>query len=136
MKNNKILGAVLWALGLALSLLFLFFVPKEQTGAVRAIIICTVVVYLLHLVLWVLLQNGRLDFHNLPALILSVLFLLVQMVWAVVVAFAAETISTKTAVSVNIVLIIIQAFVIVLALISRNHIESVSKRQKNNHVEL
>lgn len=136
MKDNKILGAVLWALGLALSLLFLFFVPKEQTGAVRAIIICTVVVYLLHLALWMLLQNGKLDFHSLPALTLSVLFLLVQMVRAVVVVFAAAAISTKTAFLVNIVLIIIQAFVIVLALISRNNIESVSKRQKNNHVEL
>lgn len=136
MKENKILGVTVWTLGLALSMLLLIFIPKERTGTVWAVIICTVVVYLLHLVLWGLLQKKKLDFHNLPALTLSVFFLLVQTVWVVVVACAATTISSKTGVLVNVLLIIVQALVIVLALISRNHIESVSNRQKDHHVEL
>ena len=135
-NNNKILGMIIWILGLSLGLLFLFFVPKEQTGTVKAIIICTVVIYLLHLALWTLLQRKKLDFHNLSALTLSVFFLLVQTVWAVVVAFAVTTISTKTSALVNVFLIIVQALIIVLALISKNHIENVSNRQKDHHVEL
>lgn len=86
--------------------------------------------------LWRLLQKEKLDFHNLPALTLSVFFLLVQTVWAVVVACAATIISAKTGILVNALLIIIQALVIVLALISKKHIESVSNRQKDHHVEL
>ena len=62
MNNNKILGMIIWILGLSLGLLFLFFVPKEQTGTVKAIIICTVVIYLLHLALWTLLQRKNLIF--------------------------------------------------------------------------
>lgn len=136
MKENKILGIVAWALGLVLSMLLLIFISKERTGTVWAVIICTVMVYLLHLVLWGLLQKKKLDFHNLPVLILSVFFLLVQTVWAVVVAFAVTTISTKTSALVNVFLIIVQALIIVLALISKNHIENVSNRQKDHHVEL
>lgn len=52
MKENKILGIVAWALGLVLSMLLLIFISKERTGTVWAVIICTVVVYLLHLVLF------------------------------------------------------------------------------------
>lgn len=136
MKENKILGVTVWALGLVLSILLLIFIPKERTGTVWAVIVCTVVVYLLHLMLWRLLQKEKLDFHNLPALTLSVFFLLVQTVWAVVVACAATIISAKTGILVNALLIIIQALVIVLALISKKHIESVSNRQKDHHVEL
>jgi dolichyl-phosphate-mannose--protein O-mannosyl transferase len=135
-NNNKILGATVWILGLSLGLLFLFFVPKEQTGTVKAIIICTVVVYLLHLALWTLLQRKKLNFHNLPALTLSVFFLLVQTVWAVVVAFMATTISTKTGLFINVLLVIIQVLGIMLALISKNHIKGMSNRQKDHHVEL
>jgi len=135
-KSNKISGFTVWALGLALGLIFLFLIPQEQTETVWVIIICTVVVYLLHLILWILLQKGRLDFYNLPALTLSVIFLLVQTVWAIIVAFAATAISIRTAILVNVVILIIQTFVIVLALISKSHIESVSRRQKDRHVEL
>lgn len=136
MKENKILGFTVWALGLVLSMLFLILIPKERTGTVWAVIVCTVVVYLLHLMLWRLLQKKKLDFHNLPALTLSVFFLLVQTVWAAVVACAATTISAKMGVLLNVLLIIVQALVIVLALISKNHIESVGNRQKDHHVEL
>lgn len=136
MKGNKILGFTTWVLGLALGLIFLFFIPQERTETVWAIIICTAVVYLLHLMLWGLLQKGKLDFHNLPALTLSVIFLLVQTVWAIIVAFAATAIPIRTAILVNVVILIIQAFVIVLALISKNHIENMSSRQKDHHVEL
>jgi len=135
-NNNKILGMIIWILGLSLGLLFLFFVPKEQTGTVKAIIICTVVIYLLHLALWTLLQRKKLDFHNLSALTLSVFFLLVQTVWAVIVAFMAKTISTKAGIFINALLIIIQVLCIMLALISKNHIMGVSNRQKDHHIEL
>lgn len=136
MKNNRILGIVAWTLGLVLSMFFLIFIPKEWTGTACAVTICTVVVYLLHLILWMLLQKGKLDFHNLSALSVSVFFLLVQTVWAVVAAFASEAISTKTSVVVSVLLIIAQALIVVLALVSKNHIESVSSRQKDHHVEL
>lgn len=136
MKNNKILGLIAWALGLVFSLLLIFLVPKSPTGATYAVAVCTVLVYLFHLALWLALQKGKVEFHNLPPLILSVCSLLVQTIWAIIVAFAAEVTSIKTAILVNVLLIIIQAFGIVLAFVSKNHIESVNKRQKNHHVEL
>jgi len=135
-KNNKILGITAWALGLALSLLLLFLIPKDLNGTVWAIIVCTVLVYLLHLALWLALQKGNVDFHNMPALTLSVFSLIAQTTWAVIVAFAATAIPTKIAILINALLIIVQVFAIVLALISKNHIENVSKRQKDHHVEL
>lgn len=79
------------------------------------------VVYLLHLVFWGLLQKKALVFHNLSALTLSALFLLIQMVWTVIMAFEAATISIITAVLVNILLVIIHVLAIVLALIPNDH---------------
>lgn len=136
MKNNRILSLAAWVLGLAFSLLLIFLVPKDLTGAIYAVAGCTVLVYLLHLALWLTLQKGKVKFYNLPPLVLSVSSLLVQTIWSIIVVFAAEVISIKTAILVNVLLIIIQAFVIVLAFVSKNHIESVNKRQKNHHVEL
>lgn len=136
MKNNRIWGVVAWVLGLAISLFLLFLIPRNLTGVIYAVAVCTTLVYLLHLALWLTLQKGKLDFHNVPSLTLSIFFLLVQTVWAIFVAFAAAHISTKTTVLVNVLLIIVQAFAIVLSLISKNHVESVSKRQKDHHVEL
>jgi len=72
----------------------------------------------------------------LSALTLSVFFLLVQTVWAVIVAFMAKTISTKAGIFINALLIIIQVLCIMLALISKNHIMGVSNRQKDHHIEL
>ena len=136
MKNNKILGLVVWALGLAFSLFLILLVPNDLTGAIYAVAVCTVLVYLLHLTLWLALQKGKVEFQNLPSLTLSVFFLLVQTIWAIIVAFASAVISVKMVVLVEILLIVIQVFAIVLALISKNHIERVSKRQKNHHMEL
>lgn len=136
MKNNKILGLVAWALGLAFSLFLIFFIPNDLTGAIYAVAVCTVLVYLFHLTLWLALQKGKVEFQNLPSLTLSVFFLLVQTIWAIIVAFAVAVISVKMVVMVNILLIIIQAFAIVLALVSKNHIESVDSRQKDHHVKL
>ena len=135
MKNNKILGVVVWALGLALSLFLLFLIPKNLTGSIYAVAFCTALVYLLHLALWLVLQKGKLDFNNMPSLTLSIFFLLLQTIWTINVAFVV-TIATKTAILINVFLILSQAFVIVLALISKDHIESISNRQKNHHTKL
>lgn len=136
LKNNKTLGLTAWALGLVLNLAFLFFIPKEQTVAVTAVMIFTVVVYLLNLVLWGRLQKGKLDFYNMPALTLSVLFLVAHGVWGLIVSFAAAKISTKTAVFISILLIVLQGLGAVMALIAKNHAQSVNKRQKDHHTEL
>ena len=136
MKNNKIHGLVAWALGLAFSLFLILLVPNDLTGAIYAVAVCTTLVYLLHLTLWLALQKGKLEFPNLPSLTFSVFFLLVQTIWAIIAAFAVAVISVKMVVLVNILLIVIQVFVIVLALISKNHIENVGSRQKDHHTEL
>jgi len=135
-KNNKILGLIAWVLGLTFSLLLIFFVPKNLTESTYAVSVCTVLVYLLHLTLWLALQKGKVEFHNLPPLTLSILSLLAQSIWAIIVSFASAVISAKTAILVSVLLIIIQVFVIVLAIVSKNHIESVNKRQKDHHIEL
>ncbi len=137
MKNNKKLGLIVWILGLSFSLILIFLVSKDLTGATYAAAVCTVVVYLLHLSLWVVLQKekGKL-FYNLPSLTLSVFSLVVQTTWAIIVAFAETNISVKKVIGVNILLLIIQAIAIVLTLVSKNYIESVDKRQKNHHIEL
>lgn len=136
MKNNKILGLVAWALGLALSLFLIFLVPKDLTRTIYAVAVCTVLVYLFHLTLWMVLQKGKVEFNNLPSLTLSILSLMVQTIWAIIVAFAVAVISVKMVLLINILLIVIQAFAIVLALVSKNHIESVGSRQKDHHVKL
>ena len=120
MKNNKILGLIAWVLGLTFSLLLIFFVPKNLTESTYAVSVCTVLVYLLHLTLWLALQKGK----------------VAQSIWAIIVSFASAVISAKTAILVSVLLIIIQVFVIVLAIVSKNHIESVNKRQKDHHIEL
>lgn len=136
MKNNKILGFVAWALGLALSLFLIFLVPKDLTRTIYAVAVCTVLVYLFHLTLWMVLQKGKVEFNNLPSLTLSILSLMVQTIWAIIVAFAVAVISVKMVLLINILLIVIQAFAIVLALVSKNRIESVGSRQKDHHVKL
>lgn len=136
MRNNKVLGIVLWAAGLAIALLFLAFVSQEWNGTVWAVAVCTVLTYIGHLALWLVLQKGKLDFRNLPALTISVAFLLLQTLWAVVVSFTAWVIPVKIALLGNVLFVIAQVVTVTMALMGKNHIETVDKRQKDHHTEV
>ena len=138
MKNNKLLGIVLWFLALAAVHLIVFLVARELTAALWISYGFTIFAFVSQLALWLAAwkkpMNGKSQFLHTPVLIYSLFYLLGQTMLCLIFAFVH--ISLKTAVLVNSLVLIAFLALMVLSLIGKNHIERVDQRQKNHHIEL
>ena len=138
MKNNKLLGVMLWFLSLAAVHLIVFLAARELTAALWISYGFTMFAFVSQLVLWLAAwkkpMDGKQQFLHTPVLAYSLLYLVGQT--AVCLFFAFVHASVKTAVLVNGLVLIAFWALMVLSLIGKNHIERVDQRQKDHHVEL
>ena len=138
MKNNKLLGVVLWFLALAAVHLIVFLAARELTAALWISYGFTMFAFVSQLVLWLVVwkkpMDGRHQFLHTPVLSYSLRYLIAQTVLCLIFAFVR--VSVKTAVLVNGLVLIAFFALMVLSLIGKNHIERVDRRQKDHHIEL
>lgn len=138
MKNNKLLGVVLWFLALAAVYLIVFLAARELTAALWISYGFTMFAFASQLVLWLVAwkkpMNSKQQFLHTPVLTYSLLYLAGQTVLCLIFAFARA--SAKTAVLVNVLVLIAFWALMVLSLIGKNHIERIDRRQKDHHIEL
>lgn len=138
MGNKKITGIAIWFLGLALALFLLFIIPGDISSARIITAVFTVIAFLSQLFMWLYLFKGKVDaqgvFYQTPTITFSVVYMLIQFVLCILMAFI--TFTTKISLVVNFVVLILM-WILILALNSaKNHIQRVDYRQKNHHVEL
>lgn len=139
MKNNKLLGVVLWLLGLIVAHLTIFCLPKSYTAAVWITYGFTLFAFLSQLALWLYIWREPIEadgrFLHTPVLTLSVGYMLLQLVPCLVFTLWSAA-SPKIVVLANALLLIAMWALLVLAMIGKSHIQRVDSRQKNHHVEL
>lgn len=139
MKNNKILGILLWAIGLIVVHLVSFLIPKNYTSAVWVTYGFALFAFMSQLILWLVIWHKPLEakerFSFTPGLTLSVAYMILQLVLCIVFALWSAA-PVKIVALLNALLLIAALVLTALALIAKNHIERVDNRQKNHHVEL
>jgi len=138
MKNNKILGVCIWVIGLIVVHLIFFAISGTYTATIWITYGFTILAFLTQIILWLCIWctkvKGSEQFLYMPTLTISVTYLLLQIMLALV--FVLFTPSVKVAIIVNGLLTIIIGIVLVLASVAKNTIQQLDRRQKNHHIEL
>lgn len=138
MRNNKILGVLLWVIALLAVHLVIFVIPDAYTMAVWVTYGFTLFAFLSQLILWIWIWRKEVSaveqFLHTPTLTVSVAYLALQFVLDLL--FAVIPASVKVTILANAVLAIILGSMLVGSLITKNSIQRLDKRQKNHHVEL
>lgn len=138
MKNNKLLGVVLWVIGLLLAHLIIFIIPDKYTAAIWITYGFTLFAFISQLTLWLWIWRKELtaseQFLYMPVLTISVAYLLLQFVAGLFFVFVS--VSAKIAFLINALIVILTAAAVVVSLIAKNAIVRVDRRQKDHHKEL
>lgn len=138
MKNNKLLGTALWAIGLAVECLLLLCLAKTYTAAVWVTLGFTGFVFISQLAIWLYVWRGSLNaneqFLHMPLFTISIWYMILQA--APCLLFAFWPAPAQIAVLVNAAISVVMWVLLILSMIARNHAEKVDSRQKNHYREL
>lgn len=130
MKNNKLLGIVLWAVFFVAAHLILFLIPNVYSVAIWVCYAFTLWAFGSQLILWLALWKGKPNasqrFLNLPALFISIVYLLAQLITDIV--FACFTAATKASIFVNALVCIVMTVLLLAALIAKNAISHLDEK--------
>jgi len=140
MNKNRVIGIVIWILGLILSMVFMFGLEQGMTPTFWVtfgfIIVAFVSTLIFQLLVWK--SNDTIDnqFIHTPALLVSVGYIIMQIPLSIVFSVGSSFIPVKVTILLNAIILII-AWIIILGSVEGNdHIRKVNGRQKNHHTEL
>lgn len=138
--SKKIIGAIIWFLGFALSVFLLMIIPDSYSSSIWVTLVFDIIAFISQLILWLTLFKGKVDaqgtFYRTPAMTLSMIYIAVQFVICVIMGFAGKTISFKASLIVNFVVCIFIWILILMLGLARDHAQRIDSRQKNHYTEL
>lgn len=138
MKQNKVLGILLWLVGIVLAHLIVFLLPQEMEKAEWITYGFTLIAFFSQLILWFAAWREKpspeQQFLQTPLLFYSVCYIAGQIILCVI--FALVSTSGKIAVIVNAIFLASMCLLFVFSLIGRNHVDRIDQRQKNHHTKL
>lgn len=136
-NKNKKMGLAVWALGLVLANALLFCLSRELTMTVWITFGFVWLAFLsaiaLQLLVWK--RNADLDEQilHIPALIISYIYMIVQIPICVIFALGAVVIPWKVTLLVQIILLVLAWFAAIGSLAGNDHIKRVNGRGKDHH---
>ncbi len=141
MEKSRIIRTVVWFLFFSFSIFLLLVIPENfNASQIWITLIFDTIAFVSQLILWNIINNKLVDankgFFNTPTLCISLAYLIVQTILCVVVAYIHSNISSKVALIINFAIMIFFWIVLLLTIMSRDHVEQIEKRQKNHHTEL
>ena len=139
LSKNRIIGVALWAFVFALCIALLLIIPGHYTGSIYVTLIFDCIAFLTLLILWVkFLWKGNASsvFYNTPAMIISVVYAVIQFVISIVTGLKADVISTKTALIINLVVMAISLILIISMISVKDYSRRIDSRQKDHHTVL
>lgn len=140
MSKNKKIGIVVWALGLVLSLVILFCIENGQTPTfwITLAFVCVAFISALAFQLMEWNKKNAIDeqFLKLPAITVSLIYIIVQIPICIIFALGSGAIPSKVAILVNAVVLVIAWIVALSGLAGNDHIQKINRRQKEHHKEL
>lgn len=138
--SKKMIGAIIWFLGLALSVFLLMVIPDSYSSSIWVTLVFDIIAFVSQLILWLTLFKEKVDaqgiFYRTPAMTLSMIYLAVQFVICIIMGFVGNSISFKVSLIVNFVVCILMWIFILMLGLARCHAQRVDSRQKDYHVEL
>lgn len=140
MNKNKILGISIWFLGLVLSMVLMFCLEQGMTPTFWItfcfIIVAFVSALFFQMMVWK--SNISLDsnFIHIPAMIVSSVYVIVQIPIGIIFSLRSSSISVKIAILINATILIIAWIINLMSIVGNEHISKVNDRQRNHHIEL
>ena len=140
MVRSKALRLAAWLLCFALSIFLLFVIPKSYTPSIWVALIFDVIAFVSQLILWIIILDQASDskgvFNRYPIMAVSTSYLIAELIVCIVTSVLGASLSLKTSLIVNFLIMVVAWVVIVLLISSKNHIERLDSRQKDRHIEL
>lgn len=140
MSKDKKIGIVIWLLSLALALVLMFCLVKEESSTfwITFGFVCFsfVSTLIFHFVLWKDAKTLDKQFLYMTPIGISSIYMLIQIPVGVIFALGSSTIPYMVAILVNAVICIIAWILNLSSLVGNDHIEKVNSRQKDHHTEL
>lgn len=143
MTNNKLIGIVVWGLSLILSMVIMLCLCEEMTTSffvtLAFVIFAFVSVLILQLNVWNNVNKGNganMQFIRYPALVIANVYIVFQLPICIIFALFAKYITSKVAILVNVVILIVFWSLILSSMVGREHIDRVNSRQRDHHIEL
>lgn len=127
------LTAALWLLGFAAEAALLLFLTPVYTAVTWIALAFTAAAWLSQALLWRKGGDVQNRFFCYPGMTVSAGYLLAQLVICCV--FARVPVTVKTAVFVNLLVLLIAWMLIVGTALAREHIEKVDRRQRDHHIK-
>lgn len=133
MKNSKLLGISIYLFGIVLANLLCFSFVNEYTPTFWINYGYTIVVFIVTLLLWIYIWKKPLSpeekFMSMPAFIISITHLILQLILCIIFSLGSAVISIKVVIFINSFLFIIIWASILISFISKNTIAKVNRRQ-------
>lgn len=137
---DKKIAIAVWALALALANILLFTLVRSTTLTFWITLAFVWVAFLSSLVFqWQVLKASKAPdngFLHMPALVISLIYELIQIPIAIIFALTAATIPWKVALLIQGTLLIVAWAAALLSLGGNDHIRKVNSRQKDHHAEI
>lgn len=140
MGKSKIITCVIWFLAFSLSLFLLLVIPSSYSQSVWVTLVFDVIAFVSQLVLWLIISNrpvgAKGSFNCYPIMMVSLFYLIVEFIICIVMAVMTLAISFKISIIINFIVMVIAWIVLLMLILSKEHIERIELRQNDHHVEL
>ncbi len=138
-KSKKAL-IILWGIAFALTLILVLIIPAQITSITIVTLVFDCVGFISQLILWLNLarekQNAKAVFGNAPAAVVSCVYLAILFVFSILFGVFPNTFPVKTAVIVNVIIMVAAWLLLVALLGTKGYIHRVDSRQRDHHIEL
>lgn len=140
MGKSKIIKCVIWFLAFALSVFLLLVIPNSYSQSIWVTLVFDTIAFVSQLVLWLTIFNRPIGakgvFNRYPTMLISSLYLVIEFIICVIVAVAGSSISFKMSLIINFIIMVVAWIILLMMILSKNHVERIDSRQKDHHVEL
>ncbi len=140
MGKSIIIKSVIWFLVFAMSVFILVAVPNSYSQSIWVTFVFDVIAFVSQLILWLIIFNKSVEakgvFNLYPIMIISSLYLIIEFIICIVTAVMGASISFKTTLIINFIIMVFAWIILLMLFLSKNHVERIDSRQKDHHVEL
>lgn len=140
MFKSKTLRCIVWFLCFSLSVFLLLVIPSSFNSVIWITLAFDTIAFISQFLLWSVLLNRirytQQVFNRYPCMVVSGSYLFVEFVLCIVAALKSTLMTVKVSLVINFVVMVVSWIIILLLIISKNHVERVDIRQKKHHIEL
>ena len=135
-KSRKI-GIAIWFIAFALTVFLLLVIPKLITSSIIVTLIFDAIAFISVLILWLGLFKNQTTpkdvFYCSPAMTVSTVYLVTQLIISIIAGLLADTISFKASLILNFVIMTVVWIIILSTISAKDYAKQIDSRQKDHH---